>query len=118
MDSRDILKEYFKLNDEILPIFCQNIHDTLSSRQLGDYLSKLTARMKDEYDTVIESNSGLFEDLYIEAYEELSKHLEKKEITRLDDTNNTIFNLTNEWYNSIAGFLSITKGESRSNKII
>jgi hypothetical protein len=65
--------------------------------------------MRDELEVCMENNNCLFDDLYKEAYEELSKNLEKNEGTKLEDTNNIIFNLTNEWYNSIANFLNVTK---------
>ena len=108
------MKEYFILSDEILPKFCENIHDSISSRHIGDYITKLTGRMRDELDMVLDSNTGLNEDLYGEAYQELANTLEKQEINKIEDTNNFVFNLTTEWYNSIARFLDITKGESRS----
>jgi flagellin-specific chaperone FliS len=114
MEASEILKEYFKLNDEILPKFCESIHDTISARHVGDYINKLTGRMRDELDICFENNSSLFDDLYTEAYQELSKNIEKKDINRIEDTNNMIFNLTTEWYNSIARFLEITKVDHRS----
>ena len=75
---------------------------------------KLTSRMRDELDLMIENNTGLYEELYSEAFKDISKSLEKKEITRIDDTNNIVFNLTTDWYNSIVKFFEITKGDSRS----
>lgn len=114
MDSLEILKEYFKLNDEIVPKFCETIHDSLSAKHFGDYLSKLTSRMKDELDLMIDSNNGLYDELYSEAYIEMSNTMEKKDISRIEETNNIVFNLTTDWYNSIVKFLDITKGDSRS----
>lgn len=118
MDYNEIVKEYFKLCDEILPKFCENIHDTLSSKHLADYITKLTGRMKDELDNCLDNNGCLFDDLYSEAYDELSKSLEKTEINKIEDSNNIIFNLTNDWYNSISRFLNLTKGESRSKQYL
>ena len=117
MDSLGIFKEYFKLNDEILPKFCESIHDTISARHVGDYIAKLTGRMRDELDLCIDTNSGLFEELYSEAYQDLSKTLDKRDILRLEETNNTVFNLTTEWYNSIVRFFDLTKGEGKSKFI-
>ena len=75
---------------------------------------KLTSRMRDELDLMIENNTGLYEELYNEAFKDISKSLEKKEITRIDDTNNIVFNLTTDWYNSIVKFFELTKGDGRS----
>ena len=77
-------------------------------------MSKLTSRMRDELDLMIENNTGLYEELYNEAFKDISKSLEKKEITRIDDTNNIVFNLTTDWYNSIVKFFELTKGDGRS----
>lgn len=115
MDLNEIIKEYLKLHDEIVPKFCENIHDTLSAKQLTDYITKLTGRMKDELEYCMDNNGTLFDDLYGEAYDELCKSLDKNEITKIEDVNNIIFNLTNEWYSSISSFLNVTKAESRSN---
>lgn len=70
--------------------------------------------MRDELDLMIENNTGLYEELYNEAFKDISKSLEKKEITRIDDTNNIVFNLTTDWYNSIVKFFELTKGDGRS----
>jgi flagellin-specific chaperone FliS len=115
MDFNEIIKEYLRLYDEIVPKFCENIHDTLSAKHLSDYITKLTGRMKDELDNCLDNNGTLFNDLYSEAYDELCKSLDKNEITKIEDINNMIFNLTNDWYSSISSFLNVTKGESRSN---
>ena len=38
---------------------------------------KLTSRMRDELDLMIENNTGLYEELYNEAFKDISKSLEK-----------------------------------------
>lgn len=41
MDIMDVYKEFFEVQDEVLPKFCEAVNDTLSARQLADYILKL-----------------------------------------------------------------------------
>jgi len=73
MDITDIYKEFFEIQDEILPKFCESVNDTLSARQLADYISKLFNRMRDELENVLETNKTYYDEWFDQEYEELKK---------------------------------------------
>jgi hypothetical protein len=111
LDMMEIYKEFFETQDVILPKFCEAVNDTLSARQLGDYIAKLLTRMRDELDTVIDNNRTYFDEWFDQEYEDLKKSLSNSELSKIEDAKNFFFNFTNEIQNGLLKFLEIPNSE-------
>lgn len=117
MDFNEIYKEFFEIQDQILPKFCDSVNDTLNAKQLSDYIIKLFNRMRDELENMFEINKGYYDEWFNMEYEDLLKNLSNMEITRLEDAKLFFFNFSNEIQNGINKFLSIPNSDFCKNLI-
>ena len=60
----EIYKEYFDVEDNILPQFCDSVNDILTTKQAGNYILKLFARMRDELENILENNKTYYDEWY------------------------------------------------------
>jgi len=76
----EIYKDFFDVQDETIPKFCESINDTLSVIQCSDYLLKLNTRMRFELDNILENNKSILDEWYDIEFEELTKSFPYKEV--------------------------------------
>ena len=111
MDFNEIYKEFFEMQDQILPKFCESVNDTLNAKQLSDYIIKLYNRMRDELENIFDTNRGFYDEWFNMEYDDLLKNLSNMEITRVEDSKLFLFNFSNEMQNGISKFLNIPNSE-------
>ncbi len=117
MDINEIYKEFFETEDEILPKFCEAVNDTLNTKQLGDYILKLNARMRDELENIFETNKNRYEEWFDLEYEDFTKSLSNLELNKIEDSKLFFLNFTTELQNGLAKFLEIPNSDFCKNLI-
>jgi len=83
LELNDIYKDFFELQDETIPKFCDSINDTLSVKQCSDYLLKLFSRMRFELENVVDNNRTICDEWYEQEYDELTKGMPYKEVSKV-----------------------------------
>ena len=117
IDFNDIYKEYFDSQDFVLPNFCEAVNDSLSAKQLGDYIGKLFIRMRDDLETVLETNKSYYDEWFDQEYDELRKSLVTNELTKLEEVKNFFFTFSTELQQGLTKFLHIPNSEFCKNLI-
>jgi hypothetical protein len=119
MDIMELYKDFFEIEDEILPRFCEAVNDTLSAKQLADYIVKLFNRMRDELEQIMDTNRSYYDEWFTQEYDELKASINNssQDIVKLEDAKNFFFNFSNELQNGIAKFLEIPNSEFCKNLI-
>lgn len=117
MDIMDVYKEFFEVQDDVLPKFCDAVNDTLSARQLGDYILKLFNRMRDELDNILETNKTYYDEWFEQEYDEFTKHTFTTDLTKIEDAKNFFFNFSTELQIGLTKFLEIPNSEFCKNLI-
>lgn len=120
MDIMDLYKEYFELQDDIVPKFCEGVNDTLAPKHLADYIVKLFARMRDELDTVVETNKSYYDEWFNVEYEDMKNNLHSgnvDQLNKLEETKSFFFNFSNELQSSLTKFMEIPNSEFCKNLI-
>lgn len=117
IDLTEVYREFFEAQDVVLPKFCESVNDTLSARQLADYIGKLFTRMRDELDTVLETNKNYYDEWFDQEYDDLKKSLSSGDLNKLEDAKNFFFNFSTELQNGLTKFLEIPNSDFCKNLI-
>jgi hypothetical protein len=117
MDMAEIYREFFETQDVVLPKFCDAVNDTLSARQLGDYIGKLFSRMRDELEGVMETNKTYYDEWFDQEYDDLKKNLSNTDLSKLEDAKIFFFNFSSELQNGLTKFLEIPNSDFCKNLI-
>ena len=117
LDLNDVYKEFFESQDTVLPNFCDTVNDTLSAKQLGDYIGKLFVRMRDDLELVLETNKNYYDEWFDQEYDELKKTVVTNELTKLEDVKNFFFSFSTELQHGMNKFLQIPNSEFCKNLI-
>jgi hypothetical protein len=117
LDIMEIYKEYFDVEDSILPQFCDSVNDILTTKQAGNYILKLFARMRDELENILENNKSYYDEWYDQEYDEFTKGLSNTELAKLEDTKVYLNNFVTELQNGLIKFLDIPNSEFCKNLI-
>lgn len=117
MDIAEVYREFFETQDVVLPKFCDAVNDTLSARQLGDYIGKLFSRMRDELEGVMETNKTYYDEWFDQEYDDLKKNLSNTDLTKLEDAKIFFFNFSSELQNGLTKFLEIPNSDFCKNLI-
>jgi hypothetical protein len=117
LDFNDIYKEFFESQDTVLPNFCDTVNDTLSAKQLGDYIGKLFVRMRDDLELVLETNKNYYDEWFDQEYDELKKTVVTNELTKLEDVKNFFFSFSTELQHGMNKFLQIPNSEFCKNLV-
>lgn len=117
LDFNDIYREFFESQDYVLPNFCESVNDTLSAKQLGDYIGKLFVRMRDDLESVLDTNKTYYDEWFDQEYDELRKTIVTNELTKLEDVKNFFFSFSTELQQGLNKFLHIPNSEFCKNLI-
>lgn len=80
LELTELYKEYFEVYDTIYPKFCEQVNDLVTPNQLCDYTIKLTNRMRDELEMILDSNKSYYEEWIDMLYEQSTKSLTKGDV--------------------------------------
>ena len=78
--------------------------------------------MRDQLENILETNATYNDELYQDAYDEITKSIENKsvkicfiQLTKIEDLNSFIINFISDWKSKLEKFFEFTKGDSKSN---
>lgn len=83
MELSEIYREFNQISDEILQKFCESLNDNLTSKQLGDRMIILLNKMRDDLDNILETNINYNDKLNQDAYDEIVKSCENKNVRQV-----------------------------------
>lgn len=80
LDVNEIYKEFYQVSDDFLQKFCESLNDNLTSKQIGDRIITLLNKMRDQLENILETNATYNDELYQDAYDEITKSIENKSV--------------------------------------
>ena len=117
MSYTEIYKQYFEYQDKEITKFCNDVQDTLTVIQTGDYLNKLCVRMRTELENVFETNKEFYDDWFDIEYKELEKNLSEQNLTKLSEIKQFFANYSAELQKGLNKFLDIRNSDFCKNLI-
>ena len=114
----EIYEIFIDTQNNLVSDFCNEIKDTISSEQIGEYILKLFSRMKDELEVIIENNVAAFDDILSRETANITSQVKLKQYNKIEETKLFFLNLSNEIQNALNKFGDLSVNSENSKKII